>query len=77
MGDKEGITPLILNLGTRWSTVVSFTNPLSCPREGDPIHHKTEKRVGRRTELGNFEKRKIAYPYSELYKSSSVVQPKA
>jgi hypothetical protein len=45
-GGTEGIAPLIVNLGTRWSTVVSFTNPLSCPRERDPIQHKMEKMGG-------------------------------
>ena len=45
-GDREGIAPLILNLGTRWSTAVSFTNPLSCPKGKRPNSPQNGKMGG-------------------------------
>ena len=36
--ESRGITPLILNLGSRWRGMLNFTPRPLCPRERTPVH---------------------------------------
>jgi len=58
-----GRTPRILNLGTRWRSVVSFMF-MSGPREKAPGTHWTEGRTGPRACLDALEKTEAPYPSS-------------
>jgi hypothetical protein len=69
---SASIAPHILDLGTRWRWVVSFT-----PRERVPDIHWTGSWMGPRTGLEAVLKRKFPSPCRESNPRTPVVQPVA
>jgi hypothetical protein len=57
-----GIAPHILNLGTRWKKLVSFTNRSLYPGGTDPITHWVRGSVGPKTGVNLAGKRNITAP---------------
>jgi hypothetical protein len=75
--ESGGIAPRILELGTTWRWVVSFTPRPSHPRERAPGTHWIGGWVGPRAVLDRVVKRKIPSPHRESKPRTSIVQPVA
>jgi hypothetical protein len=72
-----GIAPCILDLGTRWRWVISFTFGPLYPRERYPCTHWIGDWVGPRAGLDEVMKRTIPSPCRDSYPRSSSPQPRA
>jgi hypothetical protein len=72
---NRGITPRILDLGTRWRWVVSFTAGRFIPREKAPGTHWIGGWVGLRAVLDVVVNRKIPSPRRELNSRTPIIQP--
>jgi hypothetical protein len=72
--ENGGIDPHILDLGTRWRWVVSFTLRPLYPRERAPDTHWTGGWVGPRVVLDTVVKRKIPSPHRESNPRTPIVQ---
>jgi hypothetical protein len=70
-----GIAPLILDLGTRWRWVVSFTPRPPCPQGKIPCYPRIGGWVGPRAVLDAVVKRKIPSPRRESNPRTPIVQP--
>jgi hypothetical protein len=71
------IAPRILEHGTRWRWVVSFTLRPLCPKERTPGTHWIGGWVGSRTVLETVVKRKFPSPLRESKTRTPIVQPVA
>jgi hypothetical protein len=72
---SRGIAPRILDLGTRWRGVVSFTPDRFTPRERAPGTHLIGSWVGPRSRLDAIVKRKIPSPCQGI--ELPIIQPVA
>ena len=59
IGVVRALTPLILNLGTRWRREVKFTFRPLYPRERTTVHVKQEDEWARKSVWGVQDKRKL------------------
>jgi hypothetical protein len=64
--ESGGIVPCVLNLGTRWRWVVSFTPRTLYHRGENPDNHWTGGRLGPRADLDAVAKRRTLNPCREL-----------
>jgi hypothetical protein len=69
--ESGGIAPCILDIGTSWRWLVSFTPRPLYPRERAPYTHWTRGWVGPRAGLDTVVKRKINSPYRDSNSQSS------
>jgi hypothetical protein len=72
-----GIVPHLLDLGTRWKWVVSFTSQPLYPQRKSPGTHWIGGWVGPRAVLDMVVKRKIPSPHWEWNRRTLIVQPVA
>jgi hypothetical protein len=70
-----GISPRILDLGTRWRWVVSFTSQPLYPQGKSPGTHLLEDLVGSRAVLDAVVKKKIPGPRRKSNPKTPIVQP--
>jgi hypothetical protein len=72
---SEGIAPLILDLGTRWRWVVSFTTRLLYPQGNSP-RYPLDRRLGRpQSRSGRGGEQKNSQPLTGL--EPPIIQPTA
>jgi hypothetical protein len=72
---SRGIAPRILDLGTRWRWVVSFTPPPLYPQGKSPWYPLDTRLGGPRTVLDAVVKRKIPSPRREWNPRTPILQP--
>jgi hypothetical protein len=75
--ERRGMSPLILNLGTKWKSIVSFTSlPLFSPKKCPPHSGSTEMRLREiHSSCGRFGERETSCLWRELKHDSSDALP--